>query len=156
MGRKPITETLREVAPNLWVSDIQSARTMGDDFDLVVDCTGYGPTAGNGRTLSITPKGRTNHTWAVGDLDLIATVVGLKLEAGKSVLIHCRRGVSRSATAAAAVLLYIGRAKSRKEAWEMASSDHKASRFSTKSLREWWEIEAERQNQLGFVFENVA
>jgi hypothetical protein len=121
-------DTLREVMPGLWVSDLESARTLGEDFALVVDCTGWAR-----------PTGSTGHTWTPEDLDGIVSRVAPLLESGEPVLIHCRRGVSRSACAAAAVLLATGASDSVKGA--LARTAYEAKKPSSQSvggLRKWW------------------
>jgi len=144
MGRKPVNETLREVRPNLWVSDQESAAVLGDDYDLVIDCTGRGPTRGNGHTVSLLPSGRTNHSWAPDQLNTIVFLATVRLERGESILIHCRRGVSRSACAAAAVLLWLEEAKDAKDALsKVAFGDQRMSGHSTASLKRWWKAEEE-------------
>lgn len=129
-------ETLREVSNNLWVGDADSAAIVGDDFSLVIDCTGVGPTRGNGRTLSYPANG---HKWQAANLTQIANLAGMRLENGGTVLIHCNRGVSRSACAAAAVLLWIERAKTADEAIEMVKwSERRPASVTVGSLKDWW------------------
>ena len=133
-------ETLREVSKNLWVSDFESARMVEDDFTLVVDCTGRAPDRWNG--ISIPPTGITNHYWTVEDLNRITIKVSARLRAGKPVLIHCSRGVSRSVTAAAAVLLDLGRAHTVKDA--LAKTMYpgtKPNAHSIAGLKEWWDAQ---------------
>lgn len=121
-------ETLREVAPGLWVSDQDSAHALGGDFALVVDCTGWAR-----------PTGSTGHAWTPEDLDAIVARVAPLLKAGKPVLIHCRRGVSRSACAAAAVLLADGGAATVRGALAKTTFESKApSSQSVGGLRKWW------------------
>lgn len=138
-----MTETLREVAPKLWVSDIGSAGVVGEDFSLVIDCTGgQGPTNGNGRTVPVRPTGRTNHAWSEADLNTIVGVVTMRLEAGGNVLIHCNRGVSRSACAAAAVLLWTEQAESLAGALDkVAVEGRRPNNHSVGGLRLWWEAQ---------------
>lgn len=151
MAKKPLVENLREVSKNLWVSDAGSAAAVGDDFSLVIDCTGYGPTRGNGKTVSIPPTGKTNHTWTEGNLTTIASVASMRLEAGGTVLIHCERGASRSVTAAAATLLWMGRARTVSEAVAKTrfSGKHPANK-SLGSLQRWWEVRKEAAQQMLF------
>ena len=145
-------ETLREVVPNLWVSDIESAAVVGEDFDIVIDCTGKGPTHGNPkvRTVSRRPSGSGSHAWTVEDLDWITKGTGYHLKAGHKVLIHCRRGVSRSATAAAAVLLKMGLAKNPKDAIRRTSFQGSTPATAcVGGLNKWWkELQASRQTKL--------
>jgi rhodanese-related sulfurtransferase len=134
-----LEETLREVYPGLWVGDEESAAVIGDDYSLVIDCTGRGPTLGNGRTLPCRPTGNSNHAWSVSDLSTIVGVAGLRIEAGGTVLIHCRRGVSRSATAAAAVLLWLGEAETVNAAIGKAQVEgQRPSSHSVGGLKKWW------------------
>lgn len=145
-----MTETLREVFPGLWVSDIESAAVVGADFDLVVDCTGEGPTKGNGKTASLRPRGKTNHDWTEEQLTRIAKGVAKRIRKGETVLIHCRRGVSRSTVAAAAVLMRLGQAQTTREAVAKARWDgHNPASMSMGSLNRWWKAHlAERQQRL--------
>lgn len=132
-------ETLRQVHDNLWVSDIDSAEIIGDDVSLVIDCTGVGPTRGNGRTLSIVADG---HRWDAESLTQIANLAGMRLEAGGDVLIHCNRGVSRSVCAAAAVLLWMGSAKSVDEAIDLVRwEDRRPATVTVGSLKRWWDAQ---------------
>ena len=149
MGRKPIYESLREVRPDLWVSDQESARTIGDDFGCVIDCTGKHWQYPN--TVNARPTGATNHTWTVDDLDRIVFIVTRMLEHGP-VLIHCRRGVSRSACAAAAVLLALGEAEGVATAIAKTRfEDQKISVNSMAGLKRWWAArQADLQPRLPF------
>jgi len=139
-------ETLREVAPNLWVSDRASAAVVGEDYDLVIDCTGNGPTKGNGKTASLLPEGKTNHAWTKRQLMKIAGGVSKHLDDGDVVLIHCSRGVSRSACAAAAVLMYRGEASSVESALAKTAWDgRKPASVTVGSLKRWWRAVLERR-----------
>ena len=131
-----MAETLREVAPNLWVSDFESAMTVGDEFALVVDCTG---TSDYGNRIPARPTGKTGHTWTVADLERITIKVAARLSAGKTVLVHCRQGRSRSVCAAAAVLLEMGQVETVEEALAqtMLPGSSPASQ-SVSGLRKWW------------------
>lgn len=143
-------ETLREVIPGLWVSDIESARIMGADFDLVIDCTGRGPTRGNGSTVSVTPKGKSNHDWTEKQLTKLAEGIAKWIRKDKTVLIHCQRGVSRSSVVAAAVLLWMGleitTARAiRRTRW----SGRQPANQTVGSLKRWWAARGlQRQQQL--------
>lgn len=143
-------ETLREVAPRLWVSDRASAEVVGDDYDLVIDCTGNGPTKGNGKTASMCPEGRTNHDWTPRQLMKIAGGVAKHLAEGETVLIHCQRGVSRSTVAAAAVLLRMGEASTVQEAlMKTRWDDRQPASVTVGSLKRWWKAyQAQRQTKL--------
>ena len=133
-------ETLREVRPGLWVGDEESAAILGDDYSLVIDCTGRGPTLGNGKTLPCRPTGNSNHAWTVADLNTIVSVVGCRIEAGGTVLIHCSRGASRSACAAAAVLLWLGEAETVAKALEKVKAEgRRPNSHSVGGLKKWWE-----------------
>lgn len=145
-------ETLREVAPNLWVSDIESAEILGEDFDIVVDCTGKGPTHGMGgvRTVKIVPTGKTNHRWTYKDLENLSKGTVGNLRHGKKILIHCRRGISRSATGAAAVLLRMGKARNVAHALKLVQfGGSRPNSHSVAGLKEWWdEYQSKRQVKL--------
>lgn len=135
-------ETLRQVAANLWVSDLESAAEVGGDFTVVLDCTGK--TTGR-NVLESRPTGSTNHTWTVEDLDTLTDRAGRILEGQGTVLIHCRRGVSRSACAAAAVLLAQGKASSVKDALaRTAIPGSPPASQSVSGLQKWWAA----QNQM--------
>ena len=100
--------TFRQVATNLWVSDRDHAIQNADNVAVIVDCLGdthYGGT--RAKILRARPTGSTKHRWTVEDLDKITRIVGTIWPA-HPVMIHCKRGVSRSACAAAAVLLAAG------------------------------------------------
>lgn len=141
-----VSETLREVVPGLWVSDIDSAAMLGDSVDLVIDCTGRGPCMGQRNCLDMRPEGNTAHIWDMEQLDTIASIATLKMDCGKTVMIHCRRGVSRSAAAAAAVLLWQGKAGSVDRALQMVAVGGKRMSSQTKSsLRRWWDYRAAKQ-----------
>lgn len=127
-GTRAMQETLREVAPGLWVSDQDSAHALRGDFALVVDCTGWAR-----------PTGSTGHAWTPEDLDAIVGRVAPFREAGKPVLVHCRRGVSRSACAAAAVILATGEADTVNGALARTTFESKKpSSQSVGGLRKWW------------------
>jgi hypothetical protein len=135
-----MTESLREVAPDLWVSDALSAEVLGPDFDLVVDCTGRGPHKNAPWCLSQRPSGSTSHTWDADQLDFLVGEVARSLEAGGSVLIHCNRGVSRSTCLAAAVLLERGMSRDVYRA--LLQTKFPGSRINTQtqgSLKRWWD-----------------
>jgi len=129
---------LREVSENLWVSDAKSASVLAESADLVVDCrtSRRGDTPEN--VVKMAPSGKTNHSWLASDLDAIVQAVVPRLKDGQTVLIHCRRGRSRSVTAAAAVLVAAGRAKGYEDGVKMAKHPD----FCPKStclggLRDW-------------------
>jgi len=129
-------ETMREVAAGLWVSGLVEAREWAGAVDLVIDCLDrYGPT------------GRTNHAWTPDDLDRI---VGVVRGCEGDVLIHCRSGKSRSATAAAAVILDRGLASSPKAAMDMARlGSRRMNSQSIGGLNRWWaRRQAARQTPL--------
>lgn len=139
-----MSETLREIIPGLWVSDAESAAIVGDDFSLVIDCTGYGPTVGNGRTLSVVANG---HKWDAASLTQIANLASMRLDNGGNVLIHCNRGISRSVCAAAAVLIRMGTASTVTEAIGMARwSERSPASVTVGSLNRW--ADALRQQNL--------
>lgn len=133
-------ETLREVGTNLWVSDYASAQVIGEDFDLTVQCITDVLTFARGtKHLEVTPSGKTNHSWTEADLNRIVFHAIDTLGRQGSVLIYCNRGRSRSACAAAAVLLASGEASDVQEALKKVS--HNGSRPATTSiggLNRWW------------------
>lgn len=138
-----MVESLREVSPGLWVSDIDSAGILGDDFALVIDCTGKAPPARN--KVHARPTGSTGHSWTVEDLDGIVRLVEAHRAAGP-VLIHCRRGVSRSVCAAAAVLLATGVCSTVDGA--LIRTKFRGETPATQSvagLRRWWRAREERR-----------
>jgi protein tyrosine phosphatase (PTP) superfamily phosphohydrolase (DUF442 family) len=123
---------MREVSDKLWVAGLEEAREWGDAVDLVIDClTDHEPT------------GRTSHEWTPDDLDAI--VARARVTEG-DVLIHCRSGKSRSACAAAAVLLDRGEAEDPTAAMRMARMEgSRMNPYSVRGLREWWD----RRQQAG-------
>jgi len=145
---KPIHETLREVSPDLWVSDRVSARMVGEDFALVVDCWGKTKDAPN--KMHARPTGKTNHFWTVHDLVEIAKAAKPHLVAGRPVLIHCSRGVSRSTCAAAAVMMILGRVDTIDEGIAKARFDEsRINSHSIGSARKFGKkVEARRQLKL--------
>ena len=137
-------ETLREVSTNLWVSDIESAAIVGDDFALVVDCTGKARIGKNG--IHARPTGATGHAWTVKDLDWITDLASTLVKDGRPVLVHCRRGVSRSPCAAAAVLLALGLAKNVDHALSKTKVfDTVPASQSVAGLRKWWKTVQDRR-----------
>jgi rhodanese-related sulfurtransferase len=128
----------RQVHPGLYVGSLAARGTTGD-YGLVIDCHGAPATPCGCPVAVAIPKGRMAHTWSAADLDSIVSLVVPVLHEGGSVLIHCRRGVSRSATAAAAVLLQLGLADDVDAA--VAAVRHPTRRpasASAGSLRSWW------------------
>lgn len=135
--------TLRKVADNLWVADVDSAVEKADKVHLIVDC--LGGTTYNGtkaKILRARPTGSTGHAWTPADLDRITNIV-LRVWPSHRVLVHCRRGVSRSPVAAAAILLASGRAKTIESALAMtAAPGQRPATQSVAGLKLWW---AEKQ-----------
>ena len=131
---------LREVLPNLWVSDADSASVISDtfgDIDLVLDCTGRDKPRRN--LLNVRPTGSTSHSWTVEDLDEIVHLVKAKRQFERKVLIHCQSGRSRSTCAAAAVLLALGLEKTVTRAIDRTKIP--GTNVNTQSLgglKKWW------------------
>ena len=126
----------------LFVSGLDDSLSVESMMGLVVDCCGRGGDRPNGIIVRPTAG---DHRWAPADLDRIAAAVIPHLEAGEKVNVHCRSGRSRSTTAAAAVLLAMGHAKTLEEAVHLCALDSyidgvgKApDRRCMASLREWW------------------
>jgi len=140
--------TFRQVSEYLWVSDRDSAVRNANNVAVIIDCLGN--TTYNGtpaKILRAQPTGRTRHRWTVADLDKVAGIITQVWEKhpGCRVLVHCKRGVSRSACAAAAILLAAGLVQSLEEAMEAVGvPGEQVSRHSLKGLQEWW---AARQPQ---------
>jgi hypothetical protein len=129
----------REVAAGIWVGSV-AARKAGSRYDLIVDCLGAPNEPNDGcRVEVVTPNGRTGHTWEPGDLEAVVSVAAPVLGNGGRVLIHCRRGVSRSATAAAAVILHLGIAADVEDAVNMVRRQgSRPANSSVGSLSRWW------------------
>ena len=138
--------TFRRVANNLWVSDVESAVKHANEVAIIVDCLGdttYGGT--KAKILHLKPSGRGSHSWTVADLDRLTSVVG-KYWPAYRVMIHCRRGVSRSPVAAAALLLATGAAVTPQQALRLTASSLGApSTQSVSGLLAWDEQRRQRQ-----------
>ena len=133
-------ETIREVYPNLWVADQQSAEVIGMDFDYTVNCTGEMPVGAGLNHVNVPPSGTTAHAWKAPDLNEIVSHAVPVLEEGKTVLIYCKRGISRSATAAAACLLAMGEAPTLEDAIEQTRSRVRVPASQcVGGLKRWWE-----------------
>lgn len=138
-----MADTLRSPIPRLWLSDAESAGIVRPVVALVVDCTGDAPEGAN--VIHVTPSGRTNHSWSNADLDRIVAAVAKVHQINNpdstgKVLIHCRRGVSRSVTAAAAYLLHVGRASSVEDALAKTSlPGYAPASQSVAGLKRWWQ-----------------
>lgn len=143
-----MNETLREITPSIWIADAESALALRDEFGLVFDCTGEAPVGGN--VHHVRPSGSTGHAWTEDDLDWIVAKAELYLGRGQTLLFHCRRGVSRSPCAAAAVLLATGQARTVDGAVEMtAFPGTSPASQSVAGLRRWWKArQAARQQRL--------
>lgn len=141
-------ESLRAITDALWIADAESALALRSEFEIVIDCTGEAPLGGN--VYHCRPTGATGHTWTEDDLDWIAQKGALYLGRGKNVLVHCRRGVSRSPCAAAAILLATGQAGSVDAALAMTTLPGTSpATQSVAGLRRWWKArEAARQQTL--------
>lgn len=134
----------------LFVCGLRDSLEIDHMFGLVVDCCGRGGDRSNG--IVVRPSAG-DHRWAIADLDRIVGAVVPLLRSGGRVNIHCRSGRSRSTTAAAAVLLDMGRATNPDDAVRMvALNAHKngigesPDRRSMASLHEWWH--SRRQTRL--------
>jgi len=134
-------ETLRAITDQLWVADQKSAAILGSDFDLTVNCTGELPVArGSYMHLDQSPTGKTNHSWTASDLNRIVATVSEVIADGGTVLVFCKRGVSRSATAAAAVLLAAGVVSSIQEAIDLVRAPtRKPANQCIGGLRKWFD-----------------
>ena len=127
----------------LFVSGFKESIEIEGLMALVVDCCGRGGDRPNGIIVRPTAG---DHLWAPADLDRIVAAVVPRLEARERVNIHCRSGRSRSTTAAAAVLLVMGYAKTptdavrlvARNAWKNGVGDA-PNRRCTASLDAWWE-----------------
>lgn len=131
-----------ETPIRLFIGDLEEAETVQNLMDLVVDCCGLGGDRDNG--MAVVPSAG-NHRWAGADLDRIVSAVRPRLMAGERVLLHCRSGRSRSTTAAAAILLAMGKAATVDQALRLcARNTHlqeggdAPDRRCAASLREWW------------------
>jgi hypothetical protein len=133
-------ETIREVRQNLWVADQQSAEVLGMDFDYTVNCTGELPLGIGANHDNVTPTGSTGHAWEPPDLNEIVRCVIPALKEGKTVLIYCKRGISRSTTAAAACLLAMGDAPTLENAIDRTRSHVRVPASQcVGGLKRWWE-----------------
>jgi len=129
-------ENLRQVGKNLWVSDRESAALVQDSFALILDCEGDGACE---NAVQVAPTGKTNHTWEAHDLERIIKLALPVLETQQDVLIHCRHGRSRSACAAAAVLIARQEAHDLEEALAKTRAAEKIPAVVTvASLRRWY------------------
>lgn len=144
------TPALEGPLVRLFVCGLRESLEIDHMVGLVVDCCGRGGDRTNG--IVVRPSAG-DHRWAIADLDRIVGAVAPVLEAGGRVNIHCRSGRSRSTTAAAAVLLAMGRATNPDDAVRMvALNAHKdgvgeaPDRRCMTSLHEWWQ--SRRQTRL--------
>lgn len=129
-------ETLRQVGKNLWVADLDSAVTVQDSFGLIIDCEGGGSCK---NSLVMSPTGKTSHSWTARDLNQIISFALPALRNGKQVLLHCHRGVSRSACAAAAILIATGEAEILEDALaKVATSGRGPAVVTVSSLKGWF------------------
>ena len=137
-------KTLRKVTNNLSVADLESANAVGSNYALVVDCTGKAAKTPN--RVHLRPTGTTSHSWTVADLDAITEKAVPLLKEGKLVLVHCRRGISRSTCAAAAILLALGEARNVDHALSFTKyPDSTPNAESVTGLRRWWRAVQERK-----------
>lgn len=124
----------------LYITGKANVPACGGDVDDIIDCTPEGCRghAHMAKVLHLPPTGGNDHQWEMTDLDDIVELVIGCLEKGRIVLIHCNRGVSRSTTAACAVLLALGKARNVPEAIsrpEMIQSLREDLRIISKDVR---------------------
>ena len=124
----------------LMISGKAEVAQVGVAFDDIVDCTTEGVQhLWMPAVLHCPPTGKNDHNWTVEDLDTIVELVKGCLDQDRKVLIHCGRGVSRSTCAAAAVLLYLGKAQSVEEAVALTRHPERAPvKTALASLEAWW------------------
>jgi hypothetical protein len=140
----------RQIAKmNLWVSDCDTAAQTCGDYDLVIDCIDHSYNCDH--KIVITPSGKTNHSWTIADLNKIITAALPVMKDGGKVLIHCRRGVSRSAVGAAAILLGSGRSQSVKMALLKSCVDGEPNSQSVKGLSDWLKLRESKAQPSLFV-----
>jgi len=119
------------------VSSGEEAANSLDQFGLIIDCAGVVPD--HPKKVVIKPTGKTNHTWSVENLDRIVSLIDKKWREGDDVLVCCARGVSRSVTAAAAYLLFVGEATTIQSAIDTCRNPtRKPSSHSIRGLKLWW------------------
>lgn len=133
----------------LFISDAETAAATCQDYDLVIDCIDHEYTAPN--KVVIVPTGKTNHSWTIADLNKIIAAALPVMRAGGKVLIHCRRGVSRSAVGAAAILLGCGRSQSVKMALIKTGGDTDPNPQSVKGLTDWLKLRESKAQPSLFV-----
>lgn len=113
-----------EIIPNLWLGDYNSALHTNflkrNNIHLVVNCTTHINSLTNADTLALTlpilDQPITNleqkdaKIWK-DNIQNIVNIIHMFLDDNIGVLIHCHRGVQRSASVLAAYLIYIGKGK---------------------------------------------
>jgi dual specificity phosphatase 12 len=112
-----------EIIPNLWLGDYNSALNSNflktKKIKLVVNCTTHIDSL-NRETLSlvlpildtpITNLGQKDAKIWIELVQNIVDIVDMFLKKNEAVLIHCHRGVQRSASIVAAYLMYLGKGK---------------------------------------------
>lgn len=124
----------------LMIAGKREVPAIGAQFDDIFDCTVEGLAHEHlNKVLHIPPTGTHTHRWEADDLDMIVELAEGCLDQGRRVLIHCGRGVSRSACAAAAVLLHMGKVAEVEEALALVKD---ATRMPVNtaqaSLKRWW------------------
>ena len=131
---------MRNPIPNLYVAAANEVRHIGGGFDIIIDCTSEGVVhQWTDRAVHCPPTGSNDHQWTEEDLDMIVGLVEDGLVENQRVLVHCNRGVSRSTTAVAAVLLALGEVRSAHAAVEMAKDPTRQPvGTSMASLTKWW------------------
>ena len=130
-------------ASPLLICGLRDSAQVEATVSTIIDCCGKA--AGRAGRVTITPSAG-DHCWAPADLDRIVAAVCPVLSAGDRVLIHCSSGRSRSATAAAAVLLAMGLAATPDLALAATTLEPGPSgrartaphRRAVQSLRAWW------------------
>lgn len=134
----------------LYVAGKASVPAIGGDMDDIIDCTSEGCRGHDhmSKVVHLPPTGNNDHQWELDDLDAIVELATGCLKQGRIVLIHCNRGVSRSTTAASAVLLALGLARNVDEAIEMARHHERVPvKTAQNSLCRWWD----RRRQLRLI-----
>ena len=140
----------------LWIG---SARDAADPrfcarFGLVVNCTKHLPCGDSAPCIRVPiDDAHGENATLLRSLPATCRAIADALASGASVLVHCHAGVSRSASVAAAALVYMGagnledvvrRVRARKpETFSVSGPDGKPQFWP--ALKEWERLVAERQ-----------